>query len=162
MSQFNVFTALVGVVLLVVFFEMLRRRQLREKYAVLWIVIALGVVPLAAFPQGLDWVADSLDVASGASLVLFLGLVLLLLICIHLSWEVSQLEEETRTLAEEIALIRTQLEERSVIPERDPPATAPEIQPATAPEIQPATAPEIQPATAAPTVDRKEADGDRG
>ena len=32
-------------------------------------------------------------------------------------------EEETRTLAEEIALIRTQLEERSVIPERDAPAT---------------------------------------
>jgi hypothetical protein len=41
----------------------------------------------------------------------------------RLSWEVSQLEEETRVLAEEIALIRTQLEERSVIPERDAPAT---------------------------------------
>ena len=56
--------------------------------------------------------------------------VLLLLICTHLSWEVSQLEEETRTLAEEIALIRTQLEQRSVIPERDAPAA--EISPKVA------------------------------
>jgi hypothetical protein len=122
MDQFRVFTAIVGLVLLVVFFEMLRRRQLREKYAVMWIIVALGVVPLAIFPEALDVVADTLHVKSGASLVLFLGLVLLLLICTHLSWEVSQLEEETRTLAEEIALIRTQLEERAVIPERDAPA----------------------------------------
>jgi hypothetical protein len=32
--------------------------------------------------------------------------VFLLLVCMHLSWEVSRLEEETRVLAEEIALIR--------------------------------------------------------
>ena len=76
-------------------------------------------LPLAIFPAALDWVAEAIGVESGASLVLFLGIVCLLLICTHLSWEVSQLEEETRTLAEEIALIRTQLEERSVIPERD-------------------------------------------
>lgn len=122
--DFRIFTAIVGLVLLVVFFEMLRRRQLREKYAVLWIVVGLGVVvPLAIFPGALDFVAEAIGVKSGASLVLFLGLVVVLLICIHLSWEVSQLEEETRTLAEEIALIRTQLEERAVIPERDAPAT---------------------------------------
>lgn len=122
--KFRLFTALVGLALLAVFFEMLRRRQLREKYAVLWIIVGLGVVvPLAFFPEALNFVAEAVGVKSGASLVLFLGLVLLLLICTHLSWEVSQLEEETRTLAEEVALIRTQLEERSVIPEGDAPAT---------------------------------------
>jgi hypothetical protein len=124
MEPFRIFTAIVGLALLAVFFEMLRRRQLREKYAVLWIIVGIGVViPLAVYPQALDFVTDTIGVKSGASLVLFLGLVLVLLICTHLSWEVSQLEEETRTLAEEIALIRTQLEERSVLPERDAPAT---------------------------------------
>jgi hypothetical protein len=124
MTQLNVFTALVGLALLAVFFEMLRRRQLREKYAVLWIVVGLGaVLPLAIFPEMLNLVARNVGVENGASLVLFLGFVLLLLICTHLSWEVSQLEEETRVLAEEVALIRTQLEQRSIIPERTPPAT---------------------------------------
>jgi hypothetical protein len=52
-----------------------------------------------------------MGVASGVSLVLFLGVIVLLLICTHLSWEVSQLEEETRSLAEEVALIRTRLAE---------------------------------------------------
>lgn len=108
--KLNILTAVVGLLVLAVILELLRRRRLREKYAVLWIVVGLGVVPLAIFPRGLDWVASVLGVASGVSLVLFMGLVLLLLICIHLSWEVSQLEEETRTLSEEIALIRTRLD----------------------------------------------------
>ncbi len=43
------------------------------------------------------------------SLVLFLGIVFLLLVCMHLSWEVSRLEEETRTLAEDVALLRTDM-----------------------------------------------------
>ena len=112
MRQLNILTAIVGMMLLVVFVEMLRRRQLREKYAMLWIVVALGIIPLAIFPGALDGVADLIGIANGANLVLFLGLILLLLICLHLSWEVSQLEEETRTLAEEVALIRTQLAQR--------------------------------------------------
>ena len=109
--KLNVLTVVVGVLLLLVILELLRRRQLREKYAVLWIVVGLGVIPMAVFPRGLDRVAKLIGVASGASLVLFLGIVLLLLICTHLSWEVSQLEEETRALAEEVALIRTRLAE---------------------------------------------------
>jgi len=106
-------TGITGLVLLVVILELLRRRQLREKYALLWLGVAIVVLPLAVYPQLLDSVAGMLGIASGVSLVLFLGFVFLLLICIHLSWEVSRLEEETRTLAEGTALLRTELESRT-------------------------------------------------
>ena len=113
MDKLRILTMSVGLGLLVVIFELLRRRKLREKYAALWIFVGVfGVIPLAVFPQALNRVAVAVGVASGASLVLFLAVVLLLLICTHLSWEVSQLEEETRTLSEEVALIRTRLAER--------------------------------------------------
>ncbi|MER5454815.1 MULTISPECIES: DUF2304 domain-containing protein [unclassified Micromonospora] len=103
-------TGLTGLVLLATIVELLRRRQLREKYGMLWLGLLFVVIPLSLFPRLLDGVADLLGVASGVSLVLFLGIVFLLLVCIHLSWEVSALEEETRTLAEEIALIRAEIE----------------------------------------------------
>ncbi|MEU5549912.1 MULTISPECIES: DUF2304 domain-containing protein [unclassified Micromonospora] len=103
-------TGLTGLVLLATIVELLRRRQLREKYGMLWLGLLFVVIPLSLFPRLLDGVADLLGVASGVSLVLFLGIVFLLLVCIHLSWEVSALEEETRTLAEEIALIRAEFE----------------------------------------------------
>ena len=102
-------TALTGLVVLLVIVELLRRRQLREKYAVLWLAVSVLIIPLSLFPRLLDDVAGRLGVASGVSLVLFLGIVFLLLVCVHLSWEVSRLEEETRTIAEELALLRTEV-----------------------------------------------------
>jgi hypothetical protein len=98
------------VLILGVIVELLRRRRLREKYAFIWLFTGLLVIVLALFPGGLDGVARSMGVASGVSLVLFLAVVFLLVIAIHLSWEVSQLEEETRSISEEIALLRLELE----------------------------------------------------
>ncbi|MEV4712697.1 DUF2304 domain-containing protein [Micromonospora sp. NPDC049374] len=107
-------TGLTGLLLLATIVELLRRRQLREKYGMLWLGLLFVVIPLSLFPRLLDGVADLLGVASGVSLVLFLGVVFLLLVCIHLSWEVSALEEETRTLAEEFALLRAEVEAERV------------------------------------------------
>ena len=109
----SVITSLTGLALLACILELLRRHQLREKYAALWLAVGSAVVPLGLFPQMLDSLARGLGIMSGASLVLFAGIVLLLLVCLHLSWESSRLEEETRTLAEEIALIRTALDEQN-------------------------------------------------
>jgi hypothetical protein len=107
--RLTVLTATVAVLLLLLVFELLRRRQLREKYAVLWMGVVAVVVLLGFYPRLLDAVARQVGVVSGVSLVLFLAVVFLLLVCVHLSWEASRLEEKTRTLAEEIALIRTEL-----------------------------------------------------
>ncbi|MEU4476367.1 DUF2304 domain-containing protein [Micromonospora sp. NPDC023888] len=103
-------TGLTGLILLATIVELLRRRQLREKYGMLWLGVLVIVIPLSLFPRLLDNVAELLGVASGVSLVLFLGIIFLLLVCVHLSWEVSRLEEETRTLAEDFALLRTEID----------------------------------------------------
>ena len=110
--RLSILTGLTGVVLLGFIYELLRRRQLREKYAILWMIVGVLVIPFAFFPPLLDTIAKSVGVASGVSLVLFLAVVFLLLVCVHLSWEASRLEEETRCLAEEVALIKTRLAER--------------------------------------------------
>jgi hypothetical protein len=109
MTKLAMLTGVTALLLIVFIFELLRRRQLREKYAVLWLVVGLTILPFGFFPGIVDTVARHVGVASGASLMLFLAVIFLLLVCIHLSWEASQLEDETRTLAEEIALIRTEL-----------------------------------------------------
>lgn len=98
-------TTVFGILIVGAIVELLRRRRLREKYAALWLLTGLLVVALALFPGGLNGTARFLGIASGASLILFLSVVFLLAIAMHLSWEVSQLEEETRSLAEEITLL---------------------------------------------------------
>jgi hypothetical protein len=102
-------SAVTVLVLIIVIVELLRRRQLREKYAILWLATIVLILPIAIFPRLVNGVASTLGIASGASLVLFFAVVFLLITCIHLSWEVSRLEEETRTLAEQIALVRAEV-----------------------------------------------------
>lgn len=102
-------TTVFGALILLGIVEMLRRRRLREKYAVLWLITCIPIIPLAVFPSALDHLSTAVGVRNGVSLVLFLAIVFLLALSMHLSWEVSTLEEETRTLAEEIALLRLEL-----------------------------------------------------
>lgn len=103
-------TAATGLVMFIVIFELLRRRHLREKYGALWLLVAIGVLPLAFVPTLLDRFTSLLGIASGLSLFLFLSVVFLLLVVVHLSWECSRLEEETRSLSEEISLLRNDVD----------------------------------------------------
>ena|SRR5690349_23929243 len=112
MKLLTIVTGLTSLAVLAFMIELLRRWQLQEKYAILWLAVSIVMVPVAFVPTMVDKVAVTFGFASGVSLVLFLGIVFLLLVCMHLSWEVSRLEEETRTLAEDVALLRTEMLDR--------------------------------------------------
>ena len=97
-----------AVILLVVVFSMLLRRQLREKYAVLWLVIGFVVLILGVFPQLLGWMTTTLGVQVPSNLLFTLAILLLLAVGLHLSWELSLSEDEVRRVAEETALSRAE------------------------------------------------------
>ena len=77
-----------------VIIELLRRRQLREKYSVLWLLVGTGVASLTLFPGVLEWLSRVAGVAVPANLLFFAALVLLLSVSVHLSWEISRLEAD--------------------------------------------------------------------
>lgn len=92
-------------------FWMLLTRRLREKYAVLWLVISLAVLILGLFPQLLYRITNAVGVELPANLLFAMAIVLLLGVTLHLSWELSQAEEENRRTAEEVAIIRADHED---------------------------------------------------
>ncbi len=98
-----------AVLLLVTVVTLLLRRQLREKYAVLWLVIGFAALLLGIFPQLLLWLTASLGFQIPANLLFTLAIVLLLAVALHLSWELSHSEEEIRRLAEESGIAREEL-----------------------------------------------------
>ncbi|MET1088097.1 MAG: DUF2304 domain-containing protein [Arthrobacter sp.] len=101
--------SIVVVAILFFVFEMLRRQKLREKYAVLWIIIGIGTLLLAAFPALLEWASGVLGIQVPANLLFITTLVLLVGVCLHLSREQSQAEDEVRILCEEVALLKVEL-----------------------------------------------------
>lgn len=110
MRDIHVVSLLAAVAVFAGMGPLLVRQKLREKYAVLWLVVASVVLVLAALPGLLDGVARRLGVIDPVNLLLFAAVTFLLLVCVHLSWEASRLEDETRVLAEELALLRSDVE----------------------------------------------------
>ena len=110
--------------ILLVLFELLRRRHLREKYAVVWVLVALGALVLTIFPGLLTVAAELVGVAVPANLLFFLASLVLLMLSLQHSHELGRLEEKARTLAEEVALLRLDLDERDR-ESREPPAPPP-------------------------------------
>jgi hypothetical protein len=110
-AAFLLALAIVGLVA-----EMLRRKKLREKYAIWWLVVGVATLILAAFPQLLVLVAQLIGVQLPSNLLFILSILMLLGVCLHLSWEISVVEEETRALAEEVAILRVQIERINSLP----------------------------------------------
>lgn len=102
---------IVVVAILIYVFEMLRRQKLREKYAVLWIIVGIGTLILSIFPQILDTASSLVGIRIPANLLFIMTLVLLVGVCLHLSHEQSQAEDEVRILAEEVAILRSDLQD---------------------------------------------------
>ena len=102
---------IVVVAILIYVFEMLRRQKLREKYAVLWIIVGIGTLILSIFPQILDTASSLVGIQIPANLLFIMTLVLLVGVCLHLSHEQSQAEDEVRILAEEVAILRSDLQD---------------------------------------------------
>lgn len=102
---------IVVVAILIYVFEMLRRQKLREKYAVLWIIVGIGTLILSVFPQLLDQASSLVGIQIPANLLFIMTLILLVGVCLHLSHEQSQAEDEVRILAEEVAILRSDLQD---------------------------------------------------
>lgn len=107
----QVFVVLITLLLISLIVMTLRNGVLREKYAALWIVVAFAVLVLAIWPPLLTIVAGWFGVQVESNLLFALAVILLLGVSLQLSVAVSELDSQTRTLAEEVALLHGRIDE---------------------------------------------------
>lgn len=100
-----------SLIILFTLFEMMRRHRLREKYAVIWFVISVGAFLLAAFPPLLEGISQFIGLKVPANLLFFAASIVLLILSLQHSHELGRLEAQSRTLAEEHALLRLRVQE---------------------------------------------------
>lgn len=88
---------------------LVRSQKVKEKYAALWLIISAIIIVLALFPSLLSAVASLTGVVMPVNLLFLLAIIMLMGVCIHLTLELSKTSDEVRTLAEEIAILKTEL-----------------------------------------------------
>lgn len=127
-GRLTIVSVVVAVAALVLVFELLRRRRLREKYAVIWVLISLATLVLAVFPTLLRDTADLIGIQTPSNLLFFGSVLVLFAVSLQLSREVGLLEDQSRRLAEEIGALHLRLDElekRQAADESDDETAAP-------------------------------------
>jgi hypothetical protein len=105
--------------LIAVILELIRRRRLRERYALLWLLTGLVLLGLSAWRDGLNTIAGWAGVETYPPAVLFaIGTLFILLVLLHYSTVISKLADQNTVLAQRLALLEAELSERSRPPGR--------------------------------------------
>ena len=105
----SIFGVLSALLTLVVVIEMLRRRRLRERHAIWWLIAGTLALVVGVFPNTLVWAAGIVGIAIPLNLVFFVSVAVLFFVCIQHSAELTVLEAKTRTLAETSALLEMRI-----------------------------------------------------
>jgi hypothetical protein len=92
--------ALLGVVL-----EAMRRRRLLERYALLWLFSAITLLVLAVWRDLLELLARTFGIASPPNALFFVAFAFVLLLLLHFSLTVSRLSDQSKLLAQRLALL---------------------------------------------------------
>lgn len=91
--------------------EMLRRRRLRERHAIWWLVAGVLALIISVFPGLLQAAASMLRFSVPVNLVFFVSLFILFLVALQHSSELTKLEDHDRKLVERVVMLELRLKE---------------------------------------------------
>lgn len=109
MQVVQIIALLISFVFLLVVIDFIRRGLLKEKYSILWLASIFAIMVLSLWKGLLDRVAEFVGVAYPPSLLFLVAFAFVLLILLHYSVVISVLTDRTKTLAQEIALLKAAL-----------------------------------------------------
>jgi hypothetical protein len=99
-----------AILICVVIFELVRRRHLMERYALLWLLAGIGLMVLALWQGLLTTVSGWVGIYYPPAALFAAGFVFVLAILLQFSIAISRLSDQNKILAQRVALLQQQLE----------------------------------------------------
>ena len=88
-----------------------RSRRLREEYSFLWLLIAGALLVISAWDAPLIAITRMLGGVLPVNILFFAGLVFLVVVSLFYSIRISELNNQVKELAQELALLKLRVEE---------------------------------------------------
>ena len=118
-SRIQVITILVAALLLVGVIELVRRRRLLERYALLWLLSSTVLLALAIWRGALDKIAEQVGVAYPPNALFIVAFGFVLWMLLHFSVAVSRLSDQAKVLAQRLALLEERMRRQEEQDESD-------------------------------------------
>src|SRR5919201_4075196 len=111
----SIAASIASLILLLVVFELIRSRRLRERYALLWLLTGVVLFALSLWRDGLNTIAGWFGVQTYPPAILgAVGALFILLVLLHYSTVISRLSDQNTILAQRLALLEQRVREESV------------------------------------------------
>ena len=108
-------------------FELVRRRRLMERYAIVWLLSATTLLLLSVWRNLLEVFAEAVGVAYAPSALFLAALGFILILLLHYSLVISALHDQTKVLAQRVGILQQQVDELQVARSVDAIPDAPEL-----------------------------------
>jgi hypothetical protein len=102
-SRVQIVAVVITVLLFGLVLELVRRRRLVERYALLWMLAAVALLVLAIWRDLLDIGSEFLGIAVPANALFLVAFAVVFVLLLHFSVVTSRLGDETKILAQEVA-----------------------------------------------------------
>jgi hypothetical protein len=93
-------------------FELVRRKRLMERYAILWLFAVATILLLALWQGLLTQVSHAVGIYYPPSALFAVAFVFVLAMLVHFSITLSRLSDQNKVLAQRVALLEHELEQR--------------------------------------------------
>jgi len=110
-SRVQIVAIIATAAMFLVVFELVRRRRLMERYALLWLFSAAVLLVLSVFRSLLEAIARAVGVAYAPSALFVIAFGFVLLLLLHFSLVISRLADQSKVLAQRLGLVQNTLDE---------------------------------------------------
>jgi len=115
-TRIQVVSLVASGLLLLGILELVRQRRLQERYAILWLISALVLLGLAMWSGLLETLSNAVGIIYPPNALFLVAFGFVMLLLLHFSIAVSRLADQSKVLAQRVAL----LEERQARTEAQP------------------------------------------
>jgi hypothetical protein len=99
--------------LLLLILELVRRKRLMERYALLWLFSTLLLLVLSLWSGLLNSLASALGVSYPPSALFAVAFGVVLVLLVHFSLAVSHLSDQNKVLAQRLGILQRQVQEQN-------------------------------------------------
>jgi hypothetical protein len=103
MDRIQIVAIILTTALFAIIFELVRRRRLMERYALLWLLSSVVLLVLAVWTGLLERIADTFGFAVPSNALFVVGFAFVLALLLNFSLAISRLSDETKILAQQVA-----------------------------------------------------------
>jgi len=120
LSRIQIIALAVSILSALVLFQLIRKKKLKEQYSLLWFLTVSVIFVFSVWESLLTRISDTIGIQVPSNALFLLALMFLFAIVLHFSLIVSRLTDQSKILAQKLALLDHELKKERG--KADPPA----------------------------------------